>query len=65
MHAAVQWYSFGIAHERFFNLKFADAGVEVEQSDSIDDIQDLSLLDESLTQSERHVNQDAEHEVSK
>lgn len=50
---------------RFFNLKFADAGVEVEQSDSIDDIHDLSLLDENRTQSERYVNQAAEHEVSK
>lgn len=50
---------------RFFNLKFAAAGVEVEQADSIDDIHDLSLLDENLTQSERYVKQEAEHEISK
>lgn len=40
---------------RYFALALKDSGVEVEQSDSLEDIKSLVLLDEELEQSDRYM----------
>lgn len=41
--------------QRFFSLRLDENGVDVEQGDSIDDLQTLVLLDEELNQSQRYM----------
>lgn len=40
---------------RFFGLHLTDGGVEVQQGETVDDIGDISALDEELAQSERYM----------
>jgi len=40
---------------RFFGLQMRPTGVEAQEADEIDDVGDLSLLDENLAQSERYL----------
>ena len=41
--------------QRYFALRRSDNGVEVSQSDDIDDVEPLIVLDEELEQSDRFV----------
>jgi predicted ATPase len=47
---------------RFFGLHSGESGIEVTQGDSLDDIGDISALDEELAQSERYIQ--TEHEAT-
>ncbi len=47
--------AFKAVPQRYFSLCASDKGVEVEQGDSIEDIQTLVLLDEELNQSQRYM----------
>ena len=46
---------FRTIEERYFSLKKTDAGVLVEQGDSIEKLETLVLLDEELAQSDRYM----------
>lgn len=57
----LQQQSKNVVDVRFFGLNIKDGGVEVRQGKTVDDIGDISVLDEELTQSERYM--DIENEV--
>jgi hypothetical protein len=42
-------------NSRFFGLHFSDDGVVVNQGDAIDEIGDITTLDEELAQSDRFI----------
>lgn len=48
---------------RFFGLHFAEGGVQVTQGNTVDDIGDISTLDEELAQSERYLKVEAKTEI--
>ena len=51
-----------VVNTRFFGLHVKDDGVEVHQGETVDDIGDISALDEELAQSERYM--DIENKVT-
>ncbi len=50
---------FNSVKQRFFSLKQTDAGVVVEQGDSVEKLETLVLLDEELAQSDRYMGEGA------
>lgn len=46
---------FKAVKQRYFSLKASDEGVQLEQGDSVDDLQTLVLLEEELRQSDRFI----------
>lgn len=50
-----QQKEFESVKQRYFSLKYTDAGVVVEQGDSVEKLETLVLLDEELAQSDRYM----------